>query len=122
MNHSTHNTAAAQFAANRLASFSTGDIDALVAQYALDAMVVTPNGVLRGRDQIRPMIEGIIGEFARPGVTFNLLGQNAEGPIVAFRWSAETASNSYGLGVETYVLNEAGPAQYQTFAAQARAK
>jgi ketosteroid isomerase-like protein len=122
MNISTQSAQAASFAASRLASFSKGDIEALIAQYAPDATVVTPNGVLHGREQIRPMIEGIIGEFGQPGVAFNLLGQNAEGPIVAFRWTAETPRNSYGLGAETYVLNEAGLAQYQTFASQAQAK
>lgn len=122
MNMATQPGHAASFAAARLASFSRGDIDALVAQYAPDATVVTPNGVLHGREQIRPMIEGIIGEFGQQGVDFNLIGQNAEGPIVAFRWTAETPNNSYSLGAETYVLNDEGLAQYQTFAAQTRTK
>ena len=62
------------------------------------------------------MIEGIIGEFAQPGVTFELLSQHAVGPIVSFTWTAQTASNDYRLGAETYVLED-GLATFQTFAA-----
>ncbi len=110
------------FAAARLAGFANADVEALVGQYAPDATVITADGVLRGRDQIRPMIDGIIREFARPGVAFALLSQRVEGPIVAFTWSAETERNSYALGAETYVLNAEGLAQHQTFAARVQPK
>jgi ketosteroid isomerase-like protein len=110
------NAMAEEFAAARLAAFSRGDVDALVAQYTDTAIVITPQGRLEGCDQIRGMIEGIIAEFGRPGVSFELLSQHAVGPIVAFTWKAKTAANDYHLGAETYVL-EAGLAAYQTFAA-----
>lgn len=110
------------FAAARLAGFARGDVEALTGQYAPDATVVTAEAVLRGREQIRPMIEGIIQEFARPDTAFVLLSQRAEGPIVAFTWSAETERNSYALGAETYVLNGDGLVQHQTFAAKVQPK
>ena len=109
------NAMARKFAEDRLAYFAKGDTDALMNQYAPDATVITPMGVLHGRGQIRPMIDGIIAEFAQPGVNFNLISQTADGPIVAFTWSAETGRNIYDLGAETYVL-ENGGAKYQTFA------
>ena len=115
------NSAAEKFAANRLAFFGKGDAAAILNQYAEDATVVTPNGVLHGKAQIKTMIDGIIGEFAQPGVKFNLISQKAEGPIVAFTWSAETAKNVYDLGAETYVLKD-GLAEYQTFAAKVQPK
>ncbi len=46
------NAMAEKFAGDRLAAFGRGDVAALVAQYAADATVITPSGVLRGRDQI----------------------------------------------------------------------
>ncbi len=58
----------------------------------------------------------IIAEFAQPGVTFELLSQRAVGPVVAFTWRAQTGANNYGLGAETYVLED-GLATLQTFAA-----
>ena len=106
-----------QFASDRLAAFSRGDVEAIMAQYQPDAVVITPQGTMRGTAQIRPMIEGIIGEFAKPGVTFNLLHQAAEGPVVNFVWKADTGSNLYDLGTETYLQID-GKAAYQTFAAK----
>jgi ketosteroid isomerase-like protein len=111
------NAMAKKFAEDRLAFFAKGDVDSLVSQYASDAVVITPMGVLRGRGQIRPMIAGIIAEFAQPGVKFNLISQAEDGPVVAFTWSAQTARNIYELGAETYVLED-GVAKYQTFAAR----
>ena len=108
---------AEKFAADRLAAFGRGDVAALLAHYAEDAVVVTPAGILRGRDQIRGMIEGIIAEFAQPGVVFELLSQHAVGPVVTFSWRAETAANRYDLGAETYFL-DGGRAAFQTFAAR----
>ena len=110
-------TIAEQFAADRLAYFQAGNVEALASQYAPDAIVITPMGVLRGRDQIAGMIEGIVKEFAQPGVAFSLLTSVAEGDIVSFTWAATTNANVYELGAETYVLKD-GLAQYQTFAAK----
>ena len=115
------NAAAEKFAADRLAYFGKGDAAAILNQYADDATVVTPQGVLHGKGQIKGMIDGIIGEFAQPGVKFNLISQKAEGPIVQFVWSAETAKNIYDLGTETYVLKD-GKAEYQAFAAKVQPK
>src|SRR5437763_9621723 len=106
-----------QFAADRLAAFGRGDIEAILAQYQPDAVVITPQGTMRGTIQIRQMIESIIGEFARPGVSFELMHQAAEGPVVNFVWKAVTGSNVYDLGTETYLLVD-GKAAYQTFAAK----
>jgi hypothetical protein len=111
------NAMAEKFAADRLALFGKGDTAGLLAQYANDATVITPMGVLHGRDQIKGMIDGIIGEFAQPGVKFTLISQNAEDAVVAFTWSADTGKNIYELGVETYVLKD-GMVEYQTFAAK----
>lgn len=114
-------TPAQKFAADRLAFFGKGDAAALLNQYAEGATVVTPMGVLHGKAQIKGMVDGVIAEFAQPGVKFNLISQTAEGPIVIFVWSAETAKNTYILGAETYVLKD-GLAAYQTFAAKVEPK
>ena len=113
----TNNLTSAQFATDRLAAFGRGDVGAILDQYADDAIVVTAAGVLRGKAQIRAMIEGIVGEFAQPGVQFELASQQAIDHVVMFTWSARTGANVYDLGAETYVL-ENGRAVVQTFAAK----
>ena len=110
-----------QFMNGRLAAFGAGDVDALVAHYRGDAVVITQQGTLRGPAQIRSMIEGVVSEFARPGVHFTLLHKAAEGPVVNFVWQADTGRNVYQLGAETYVLDN-GKVAYQTFAAKIEPK
>jgi ketosteroid isomerase-like protein len=110
-----------EFAEARLAAFGRGDVEAIVGQYADNAVVITPQGTLRGPAQIRGMIEGIIAEFAQPGVKFELIHRAAEGPVANFVWTAETGRNVWDLGAETYVL-EGGKIAFQTFAGKSRAK
>ena len=109
-------TSTQKFSDDRLAAFGRGDVAALVGQYLDDAVVITPQGTLSG-PQIRGMIEGIVAEFAQPGVRFDLIARAAEGPIATFVWKAETGRNTYDLGSETYVL-DGGRIAYQTFAAK----
>ena len=110
------NAPAEAFAAERLAAFGRGDVAALVAHYQDGATVISPLGPLHGREQIKGMIEGIIAEFAQPGVSFEMISQHALGPIVTFNWKARTKLNDYHLGAETYVLED-GLVAFQTFAA-----
>ncbi len=115
------NAMAQKFAADRMAAFGKGDAAALLAQYADDAIAITPTGVLHGRAEIKGLVDGIIAEFAQPGVKFEFLSQTSEGDIVTFVWKAETAKNVYDFAAETYVLKD-GLATVQTFAAQVIAK
>lgn len=119
--YAADNSSAEAFAAARLANFGSGNIEALLAQYTDDATIISPMGVIDTAEGRRGMIEGIIGEFAQPGVTFELISQTAQGDIVQFVWSAVTNANVYDLGVETYVLKD-GKAVYQTFAAKVAPK
>jgi hypothetical protein len=115
------NTMAEKFLADRLAAFGRGDLDTLVAQYGDAAVVITPMGTLADRASIRAMMEGVVAEFAQPGVKFEMLSQTAVGEVVTFAWKAETAKNVYDLGAETYVLKD-GLVAYQTLALKAQPK
>ena len=111
------NSMAQKFAADRMAAFGRGDAAALLAQYTDDAIAITPMGVLHGRAEIKRLVDGVVAEFAQPGVKFEILSQTSEGDIVTFVWKAETAKNVYEFATETYVLKD-GLAAVQTFAAK----
>jgi len=108
---------ASDFASARLAAFGSGDFKALMEQYSDDAIVLTQQGTLTGKSQIGPMIEAALAEFGQAGTKFNLISTLAEGNVVTFVWSGETAKNTYHHVAETYVLQD-GKARYETFAAQ----
>lgn len=114
-------TEAESFAQARLAAFGTGDLDALVGQYADDAVIVTPQGAITGADNIRGMIEGILAEFGAPGTSFNLMTTQAAGDVVAFTWSAETGRAVYAFASDNFVLRD-GKAAYHIFAAHVQPK
>jgi len=97
---------AEEFAAARLAAFGKGDVAALTAGYRPDAVIVMPGAVIDTPEGRRAMIEGIVSEFAQPGVTFELLSQTVGRDVVEFTWKAETPANVYLFGTDTYVLED----------------
>jgi len=72
---------------------------------------------MKGRDQIRGMIQAVLAEFSKPGVKFEVMHQSAAGPAAPLVWKAETPDNSYEFAAETYVFQNGKIAQH-TFAAK----
>ena len=106
-------TASAEtFAAERLAAFGRGDTAALVAHYQDGATVIGPSGPLHGREQIKGMIEGIIAEFAQPGVTFELIEHHGAPPVLVDAKTPAVAAAkravAAGFGVEPVLIREGG--------------
>jgi len=106
---------------NHLQRFLDGDLQGVVSDYAPDAVMIAPTGVLRGVDSIRPLFEALIAEFARPGATFDLQQQVVENDLAYIRWVAETADNTYDIGTDTFVVRD-GKILQQTFAFKATPK
>lgn len=107
--------------AHHLESFGAGDIDAMLADYASDAVMFTPDGPLMGRDAIRPMFEAMLAEFGQPGMSFEMTTQSVEGDAAYIVWKAETADNVYEMGTDTFVVRS-GKIVAQSFAAKTTAK
>jgi ketosteroid isomerase-like protein len=106
---------------HHLQAFSAGDMNGVVSDYALDAVLIVPNGVLRGVDGIRPLFQALIAEFAKPGANFDLQELVVEGDVAYIRWVAETADNTYDLGTDTFIVRD-GKILMQTFAFKATPK
>ena len=100
---------------NHLQRFFEGDLQGVVSDYAPDAVLIVPTGVLRGVDGIRPLFEALIAEFAKPGATFDLQQQVVDDDLAYIRWVAETADNTYELATDTFVVQD-GKIVKQTFA------
>jgi ketosteroid isomerase-like protein len=103
---------------HHLEGFFARDLQAVLADYTPDAVMIVPTGVLRGVNEIRPFFEALIIEFSQPGATFNLQQQEIEADVGYIRWAAETASNNYELGTDTFVVRD-GKIVAQTFAFKA---
>jgi ketosteroid isomerase-like protein len=82
---------------HHLKSFGERDLNGILSDYAPMAILFTPNGPLEGVNAIRPLFEGLLAEFAKPGSLFKLKHQSTKGDYGYILWTAETADNVYDL-------------------------
>jgi ketosteroid isomerase-like protein len=100
---------------HHLKCFGEGDLNAILSDYAPDAVLFTPDGPLRGTDAIRPFFQAMLAEFGKPCTAFSMKHQSIEGDFAYVLWTAETADNVYELGTDTLVVRE-GKIVAQSFA------
>jgi len=89
---------------HHLERFTALDLQGVVADYAPDAVMIVPTGVLRGVHEITPLFQNLLAEFAKPGATFDLQQQVTEGDVAYIWWVAETPDNTYELGTDTFFV------------------
>lgn len=98
-----------------LQAFGSGDVDAIMRDYAADAVLCTPDATFRGRDQIRAFFDQVMPLFPAAGTTLDLRRQDVNGEMAYVVWSASTPSVDVPLGSDTFVVR--GDAiVYQSFA------
>lgn len=100
---------------HHLKSFREGDLTGILSDYALDAVLFTPDGVLRGHPAIRSLFTAMLAEFDKPGASFSMKQQFVEGDYAYILWVAETADNLYELGTDTFFVRD-GKIAVQSFA------
>ena len=87
------------------------DLDGLVANFAEDAVQITPAGVKRGRDGIR---KGFIQLFKDlPRAKWEMKTTLFGGDVLFLEWSATSGANRAEHGVDTFVFR-GGLIQAQT--------
>src|SRR3981081_4693248 len=81
---------------------SFGDVAGTMADYTAESRFFTRDGLLRGSESIRRFFVKLFEEFAKPGMSFEMLRQEVDGDAAYIVWKAETADNRVALG--TYIL------------------
>jgi ketosteroid isomerase-like protein len=104
-----------------LKSFAEHDLDGILGDYAPEAVMFLPTGPLHGADEMRPLFESLISEFAKPGASFAMQRRSIDGEHAYIVWTAETADHSYELATDTFVVRN-GKIVAQSFAAFMRPK
>jgi ketosteroid isomerase-like protein len=103
---------------HHLDCFYALDLQGVVADYAPDAVMIVPTGVLRGVPEIMPFFRNFLAEFAEAGATFDMRQQVIEGDLAYIRWVAQTPDTTYELGTDTFVVRN-GKIAAQTYAVNA---
>ena len=117
INQQTENTLLHQWHA-----FGAGDIEAIMADYAEDAVLITPDGALKGHAQIRSLFAQIFTTVFPPNSTsLHLAKQVVEGEIAYLLWSGSSPHYNAPLATDTFVMRD-GKIVAQTFAAQLEGK
>jgi ketosteroid isomerase-like protein len=80
------------------------DIDAIVSDYADDAIFITPDGVLQGKDGVRQAFEKLTSEV--PGAEWELPTQIYEDDVLLLEWKATSTSSKVEDGIDTFVFRD----------------
>ena len=107
---------AEQVLQHHLQVLGMGDVEATMEDYAPEATLFTPDGILHGHDEIQPFFENSVANVLPPGCDFEMLQQFVEGEIAFIVWSAASATYEFPFGTDTFVIRE-GQIVEQTFAA-----
>ncbi|EMA39176.1 nuclear transport factor 2 family protein [Halococcus hamelinensis] len=107
---------------HHLEAFGDQDIEATMADYADDAVVITHGEVYRGREAIGDWFETeLFTEFEKPDVTFTLNEKTVEGEYAYITWEADTPETDYEFATDTFVVRD-GKIVAQTLGVQATSK
>lgn len=100
-----------------IASFAAGDLDGILSDFAPEAVVFTPDGVLKNPASIRSLYADLLAEFSKPGADFRLHSTEAHGDHAYILWTADTADQVYELATDTFFVRD-GKIVVQSFAAK----
>jgi len=102
---------------DHLTAIRQGDLNAVLSDYASDAVLFREDGVFKGVDAIRSVLEKFVAEFQKPGTISHTKQRLVEGDCAYMVWTAETADNVYELATDTFVVRS-GKIVAQSFTAK----
>lgn len=85
-------------------AFGAGDMDAMLGGYSDDAVMFTPNGIVQGKDALRPVFEALFAEWGKPTTKFTLKQRLVSGDHASIFWDAETDDNIYEGGMDAFTV------------------
>jgi uncharacterized protein (TIGR02246 family) len=85
-------------------ALGAGDLDEILADYADDAVLITPAGVLRGKDGIRAAFTQVISDI--PDAAWDLKTQIYEDDVLFLEWAADAAKNRVEDGIDTFIFRD----------------
>lgn len=103
---------------HHLAAFAAGDADEILKDYTDESVLITPDGVTRGRDALRTAFDGFLSGLFAPGAyDFVMDASHVEGEVAHIACHANCASAEVALGTDTFVVRD-GRITVETFAAK----
>jgi ketosteroid isomerase-like protein len=85
-------------------ALGAGDLDEIVADYADDAVFITPAGIRRGKDAIRAAFAEVLADV--PNAAWTLKTQIYEGDLLFLEWAADAEKTRVEDGIDTFVFRD----------------
>ena len=92
-----------------VAAFNSGNLDAVLNDFGEHAVVITPEGVFEGPEQIRALYGSLLAEFGTidrgdsPGLVFDAL--HVRHDTIFISWHAESKNHIFPFGTDTFICN-----------------
>ena len=80
------------------------DLDEIVADYADDAVFITPAGIRRGKDGIREAFAELLADV--PNAAWQLKTQIYENDALFLEWAAISAATKVEDGIDTFIFRD----------------
>jgi ketosteroid isomerase-like protein len=85
-------------------ALGAADLDEIVADFADDAVVITPSGAKRGRAGVREAFTQLLADL--PDARWNIRKQTDADGVVLLAWTADAAGARADDGVDTFVVED----------------
>lgn len=94
---------AEQIVAHHLSAAAAGAVDDLVSDYAASAVLITPDGVTKGKQAIHDVFQRLLGGPTRPAL--EVKKQTFEGEIGYLVWTQNAGTPNEVRGSDTFVVH-----------------
>lgn len=90
-----------------VAAFTSGNLDAVMNDFGEHSIVITPDGVFEGLEQIRALYGSLLAEFGiidngdSPGLTLDAL--HARHDMIVITWHAESKHRVFPFATDTFI-------------------
>ena len=85
-------------------ALGAADIDEIAADFADDAVVITPAGVNRGKDGVREAFRQLFADL--PDAAWDIKNQTYGDDVLLLEWAADAAESRADDGVDTFVFRD----------------
>lgn len=92
-------------------ALGAADLDEIVADFADDAVVISPAGVNRGKSGVREAFRQLIADL--PDAAWDVKKMTYGGDVLLMEWAADATKSRADDGVDTFIFRD-GMIQAQT--------
>jgi len=101
---------------HHLTAFGENNLEALMEDYTDESVVIAPDSMYVGLEQIKFLFTTMLPAFPTEGTTFSLDKMYVKNELAYILWHAQTPAVEVPLGSDTFIVED-GKIKCQTFAA-----